>query len=97
MRNLAKGLPLNDDSEGEPWASLWEGPQHIVFGHDAARGIQIYPFATGLDTGCCYGGELSCVILPEKRYVSVKSHKMYCAPTKSAVAPNTFSSLGLLS
>ncbi|MFK8001524.1 MAG: metallophosphoesterase family protein [Polyangiales bacterium] len=45
--------------KGRPWAAEWPGPDLVVFGHDAARGLQQRPHALGLDTGCCYGGELS--------------------------------------
>jgi len=35
-----------------PWAKTWRGPLTAYFGHDAARGYQLYDSAVGLDTGC---------------------------------------------
>ena len=34
-----------------PWAAEWNGPLTAYFGHDTARGLQIFPSAIGIDTG----------------------------------------------
>ena len=53
MREIkCDGLPTAKSGVGAPWASLWRGPTHAVFGHDARRGLQLEDHATGLDTGC---------------------------------------------
>lgn len=60
-------------AEGEPsdkfssvsWAALYRDERHIVFGHNAQAGLQMYPAATGLDTGCVYGGSLTALVLRE--------------------------------
>lgn len=60
------------DADGKPsekWGALWgasyDGPEHIVFGHNARKQPQFHAFATGLDTGCVYGGRLTGMLLPE--------------------------------
>ena len=60
-----------------PWAAAWRGPEHIVFGHDAVRGLQQYPLATGVDTGCVYGRELTALELPSRRIYKVPARRRY--------------------
>jgi bis(5'-nucleosyl)-tetraphosphatase (symmetrical) len=60
------------------WASHWKGPERIIFGHDAKRGLQQTEYCIGLDTGAVYGKQLSGIILPERKLVQVDSLRVYC-------------------
>lgn len=80
-------------SKEVPWASRWnwhaEGFR-VIFGHDAKRGLQYIDknnhSAIGLDTGACYGKEMTGLIVlvdHDKKtcrriLVSVPSAQVYC-------------------
>lgn len=84
MRNLVQedGVykATRSDKDGTAWAKSWSGPEHVYFGHDAKRLLQREQHATGLDTGCVYGRELTGVFIKGPRsgeFISVKAGKVH--------------------
>lgn len=80
------------------WGAHYQGPPHIVFGHNAPTGIQIHRWATGLDSGCVYGGALTAMVLrPNQKVprgtqarwkvlVSERARRIWFSPKKMSAA-----------
>ncbi len=43
----------------------------VVFGHTPLRQVLQRPDRIGIDTGCVYGGKLTCLKLPERKIIQV--------------------------
>lgn len=80
MRDLKEDGTASYKGGERPWAKYYNGPERIIFGHDAKRGFQKFEFAVGLDTGCCYGNHLTAMIFPEEEIIQVKAKQVYSPP-----------------
>jgi len=66
MRTLDEDGRWSDEPDaGSLWGKRYDGPPHVVFGHNARPEPQLHEWATGLDTGCVYGGKLTAVLLEQ--------------------------------
>jgi diadenosine tetraphosphatase ApaH/serine/threonine PP2A family protein phosphatase len=67
------------DKLGRPvrknWALDYAGPRVVVHGHVVVDAPYIINHVYNLDTGCCFGGALTCLRYPEMELVSVAAHK----------------------
>lgn len=66
------------------WTEFWTGPESVVYGHNVHSYSdpliqEIYPGVScyGLDTGCCFGGRLTALILETKEIVQVQAKRIY--------------------
>lgn len=63
----------------------WSGPETVVFGHDARRGLVRReragrPVAVGLDSGCVYGRQLTGWIVEEDQLFAVGARRVWHEP-----------------
>ena len=69
------------DGFGSPvrlnWALEHPGEPAVVYGHVAAPEVQAVNNTWCIDTGCCFGGELTALRWPERELVSVPAAREY--------------------
>ncbi len=46
-------------------------PKPVIFGHTPLRQVLMAEDRIGIDTGCVYGGKLTCLKLPQREIVQV--------------------------
>ena len=72
------------DAKAHYWTEFWKGPENVVYGHNVfscetpliemvTPGVTCY----GLDTGCCFGGKLTALILETKEIFQVRAKHTY--------------------
>lgn len=79
--------PLGDPTSlrgGDLWGRRYQGPPHIVFGHNALMHPQYHVWATGIDLGCVYGGFLAAFVLEENQPVPPIETRARCLVTVPA-------------
>lgn len=84
LDNNENFVGLNQEGAVKYWAETYKGKfGKVVFGHEAFMQNQPFefPFATGIDTGCVYGGWLTALLLDRdssENFIQVKANRKYC-------------------
>ncbi len=75
---LVPGTPLTEQTEedllwirGDFIASTEDFGKKVIFGHTPFRRPLVMPNKIGIDTGAAYGNRLTCLKLPQEKFVSV--------------------------
>ena len=71
------GLPIRKD-----WAINYAGSGFVVYGHTPKAKPRFLNNTVCIDTGCVFGGALSCLRYPEMKIVEVKAKTTYCTPPR---------------
>jgi hypothetical protein len=95
VNEMGEMIALGQERPHDPhWSSLYDGREgHVFFGHDpqlAPPAPLRAPHASGLDTGCCFGGRLTAAVVVagqapgEAQVVSVAARARYAEPRLAA-------------
>jgi len=49
----------------------------IIYGHTVHKGPLVTPNKIGIDTGAVYGGHLTCLVLPDLKFISVRGKRFW--------------------
>jgi len=71
------GLPIRYH-----WAAEYRGRTAIVYGHTPVPVADWVNRTICIDTGCCFGGNLSALRWPEREIVSVAAERVYTVPVR---------------
>lgn len=83
--SLKKISRLGKDATGAHfWTEYWTGPESVVYGHNVhsfetplIEEVRPDVFCYGLDTGCCFGGRLTAMVIETKEIVQVQAKRTY--------------------
>ena len=74
------------DERGMPirwhWAAAYSGETAIVYGHTPVPEADWVNNTLCIDTGCCFGGQLTALRWPEREIVSVPARMQYARPSR---------------
>jgi hypothetical protein len=75
---VVRRWPDDTDPQHPLWFQIWSGPERVIYGHDAIRGLQDHrPRTLGIDTGCVYGGRLTGYLVEADEVISVPAARAY--------------------
>lgn len=69
---------------GERWTERYDDDVPVVFGHAVVgdEPLVVRDRVFGLDTGCCHGGWLTALVLPDRRFVRVRARADHWRETR---------------
>lgn len=71
------GLPIRKD-----WSLEYQGDAIVVYGHVPRNEHYLSNKTYGIDTGCVFGGKLTCLKHPELEIIQVEAKKVYSEHAK---------------
>ena len=88
LQNIAS---IADDGADRPyWWEVYTGRVRVFFGHKVLERPLVGDSAIGLDTGCCYGGQLSAFDCSTGRVITEKAPETYKdRPPRKVISPTT--------